>query len=37
MHNICGGQMGEKEKWASLSIMKIDGAEDTWVGKNSLK
>ena len=33
---VCGGQMGEKEKWSSLSIMKRDGTGDLRVVRNSL-
>ena len=30
---VCGGQVGEKEKWGSLSIMKRDGTGDSgWRG-----
>jgi hypothetical protein len=30
---VCGGQMGEKEKWGSLSIVKRDGTGDSgWRG-----
>ena len=33
-HNVqvCGGQMGEKEKWSSLSIMKRRGRRDSIEG-----
>lgn len=37
-HNIqeCGGQIEEKEKCSSLSIMRKDGTGDSRVEKNSL-
>jgi hypothetical protein len=31
---VCGGQMGEKEKWKSLGIMKRDGTGDWKVAVN---
>lgn len=33
---VCGRQMGQKEKWNSLSIMKRDGTRDVKVERNSL-
>jgi hypothetical protein len=37
-HNVqvCVGQMGEKEKWNNLSIMKRDGTGDLRVEKSIL-
>jgi hypothetical protein len=33
---VCGGQMGEKGKWDSLSNIKRDAAGDSWVERISL-
>ena len=33
---MCGGQVGDKEKWNSLSIMKRDGTGDRRVERNNL-
>lgn len=33
---VCDGEMGEKEKWNSLSLVKRGGIGDSRVGKSSL-
>jgi hypothetical protein len=35
-HNVHNVQMGEKEKWSSLSIMKRDGTGDLRVERRNL-
>ena len=34
--HVCGGQMGERKKWSSLSIMERGGTGDSRVDRRSL-
>ena len=38
LHNVgvCGRQMGEKEKWGSLSTVETDGTGESRVERSSL-